>query len=210
MRVPAIVIARAMRVCGTCGEIVGTFTDPYDQITRTQTCGCTSADSSRHPWTGYDLNLAIELCYCCAADVVHSGTLSSPMFCETCLMWVEALNEGEGQVVIPEDRQALLDPSTVGLLGILARMKAYRKHRTLNLVERARSRPAEAAPNPSRPVSSPELGPPVSDFPEAFPYAPPISGETATGEMPLVGFLRTVPEPVFDVFRSFVSWVVPN
>ncbi len=129
MRVAPEVVAIHMTICSECGELRGRFIDPYDRAERMQTCACPHSDGRTTqgvPWPRYDLNAVVEPCFCCANLLIHTGTLSSPLFCETCLGWAAQLNENEGRVVIPQDRQAASDAANVGMLAVLGRMKAYR------------------------------------------------------------------------------------
>ncbi|MBL8613636.1 MAG: hypothetical protein JNL38_40225 [Myxococcales bacterium] len=136
LRVPARIVASQMRVCRRCGGLTGPFTDPHDdRVERFQKCACRS-DSlgpvGREPWPGYDFNTAVELCYCCAAEAIHSGSHTLPFFCEACLAWVQAFNESFPGGAIPTERKATLDPSGVGLLGAVTRLQGFRRERIVN------------------------------------------------------------------------------
>jgi hypothetical protein len=139
-RVSARVIARNMHVCRRCGELTGLFSDPEAEGTeRLQKCSCrleSMGPGMRAKWPGYDFNTAVEICQCCAADIMVTGTLDSPFFCEACIPWIQSFNESVRETSIPMSRRATMD-SGVGLLGAITRLQGFRRERVLEALERA-------------------------------------------------------------------------
>lgn len=101
-------LAERMTVCTTCGELFGPFVDEaYGSVEREQRCRCGSA--SRLPrerrWGCRDFNCAVELCHCCGAAVIKSGSRWDWFFCDECLRDVRRIN-GKGNLV-PVSRHSL-------------------------------------------------------------------------------------------------------
>ena len=87
-------------VCGQChlvsGEVPGLFR---------QSCRC-HPESGWEPIPGYDFPRAAELCRCCGARLVRSGSKYSTWFCDPCLPLVRRFNEDAESYVIPTGRHS--------------------------------------------------------------------------------------------------------
>ncbi len=85
-----------MLLCRRCGELDGTLIDAHDdRVDRLQKCACRAdppGARTRWVWPNYAFNTALELCFSCVAEVVHTGQLETPLFCATCAPLVEARN----------------------------------------------------------------------------------------------------------------------
>jgi hypothetical protein len=103
-----------MLVCRTCACLFGPFTDDWHEsvVLRHQDCACqrlssSGRDQSRWPW--FDFNRCVELCYCCAGQVIRTGSKWSVFFCEDCCPAIIALNRSYGVAVIPYGRHSLMN-----------------------------------------------------------------------------------------------------
>jgi hypothetical protein len=88
-------VAAQMNICGECGNLFGTFIDAESGgVAQVQRCTC----PSRRPptpelrWGRRDFNTAVELCFCCAATLVPTGSRWSRFFCAPCYADVLAWN----------------------------------------------------------------------------------------------------------------------
>jgi hypothetical protein len=88
-----------MEICRACLGLRGPVADGL-----TQRCACERAEPL---WPGYDYNRTIELCRCCGAKTVPSGSRWSLFFCETCHAAVLAHNRVDDRV-IPIGRHSLM------------------------------------------------------------------------------------------------------
>ena len=95
-----------VELCRKCLALRGPCFDTFSRCERTQRCGCEPKDP---PWKAYDYNTAIELCYCCAATTVSSGSRWSAFFCDTCRERVCAYNRAAGFAVIPIGRHSIMN-----------------------------------------------------------------------------------------------------
>jgi hypothetical protein len=98
--------AARMHVCRTCCGLRGPFTDTFNRCERVQPCEC---DPEQPLWNAYDYNCAAELCFCCAAAVVESGSKWSVFFCDDCKARVCAYNDSLGRCAIPIGRHSLMN-----------------------------------------------------------------------------------------------------
>ena len=100
-------------LCPECFEIRGTWRS-HDESFR-QRCRCeeTTLSEPAEPWFAFDFNKLVELCYCCGAELVQSGSQSSVWFCGECKQRVEILNAKHGQCVIPMGRFDCADQSEI-------------------------------------------------------------------------------------------------
>jgi len=53
--------------------------------------------------------MTVELCHCCAAAVINSGSRWSVLFCDECRLWVIALNKSYGAAVVPHGRHSMMN-----------------------------------------------------------------------------------------------------
>ena len=95
-----------VEICRVCLGLRGPCFDTFSRIERTQRCAC---EPEELRWKAYDYNRAIELCRCCGADTVKSGSRWSPFFCETCRVHVDRHNRVAGSTVIPVGRHTIMN-----------------------------------------------------------------------------------------------------
>lgn len=113
-----------LKICGRCSALRGRWTDRHGQI-HTQGCECKCAGTrgvarrGRTTWPGFDFNKIAELCYCCGAEVLRSGSRWSVWFCSDCKARVDAVHRRTGGTVIPIGRHSLM--AGVGLSGAAAK-----------------------------------------------------------------------------------------
>jgi hypothetical protein len=73
---------------------------------QTQRCYC----EPRQPrWNCYDYNQAVEVCRCCAASTVRSGSRWSPFFCNGCKPTILARNRAAGFALVPIGRHSIMN-----------------------------------------------------------------------------------------------------
>ncbi len=89
-----------MELCRECLRLRGPLGE------RTQRCAC---EPKEPLWNGYDYNTAIELCQCCAAATIPSGSRWSVFFCDACKERVVAYNRAAGCCAIPIGRHSLMN-----------------------------------------------------------------------------------------------------
>jgi hypothetical protein len=137
--------AARLHVCRKCLGFRGPFYDEFNRCKRVQPCGC---DPRQPLWNAYDYNDFAELCHCCAAAVVSSGSRWSPYFCDDCKPRVRAYNEEVGLCIIPLGRHSMMNgislPATAatkrpevenfvtglfGFIGRAERLGSYRNTR---------------------------------------------------------------------------------
>jgi hypothetical protein len=99
-------VAASVELCRRCLGLRGPCFDTFSHCERTQRCSC---EPKEPLWKGYDYNTAIELCHCCAATTVRSGSRWSPFFCDTCKERVLAYNRAAGFAVIPVGRHSIMN-----------------------------------------------------------------------------------------------------
>jgi len=98
--------AARMELCRECLVLRGPFFDSHNGCERVQRCGC----EAREPlWNAFDYNCAVELCRCCAAQVIRSGSKWSVFFCDACKREVVAYNSAAGCTVIPIGRHSIMN-----------------------------------------------------------------------------------------------------
>ncbi|HWW53634.1 MAG TPA: hypothetical protein VNY84_07690 [Acidimicrobiales bacterium] len=97
-------------ICPTCFCLRGPVGDG-----RLQRCTCERVDDR---WPGYDFNQAWELCHCCGAEVLKSGSRWSLWFCEECNARVLAFNEVAGPRVIPIGRHTMMNGESGDVRGL--------------------------------------------------------------------------------------------
>ncbi len=95
-----------MDLCRECLELRGPFYDTFNKCERVQRCGCEPKDP---PWNAFDYNTAAELCHCCAAVVIASGSRWNLVFCEACKERVVAYDRAAGEAVIPIGRHSIMN-----------------------------------------------------------------------------------------------------
>jgi hypothetical protein len=99
-------LAARLCLCRKCLCFRGPFYDDFNGCERVLPCGC---DPKQPLWKGYDYNDFAELCHCCAAAVVSSGSRWSPYFCDDCKPCVRAYNEEVGFCAIPLGRHSMMN-----------------------------------------------------------------------------------------------------
>jgi hypothetical protein len=88
-------------VCGRCSLLRAEVPGRFHQCCRCET------PTSREPIRGYDFAMAAELCRCCGAQLVASGSKYSVWFCQPCLQLVRGFNDQLGCYIIPIGRHSL-------------------------------------------------------------------------------------------------------
>jgi hypothetical protein len=90
----------ALSVCTTCTRLAGPVGDGL-----TQQCACSEVSDR---WPGHDFALAFELCHCCTATLITSGSRWSPFHCSPCATGIREHNLAGG-VFIPIGRHSLVN-----------------------------------------------------------------------------------------------------
>jgi tetratricopeptide (TPR) repeat protein len=90
----------ALRLCRTCFGLRGECGRPTPQR-----CGCERVPGEAR-WPGADFNTSVELCRCCGAEPLNSGSRWSVWFCTTCKERVGMLNGHFGRCVVPIGRHS--------------------------------------------------------------------------------------------------------
>lgn len=85
-------------ICPTCREVCGSL--QIGGSLHVQRCKCQAEDVSGI-WGRLDFPRLIEICYCCGATLIRSGSRWSSFFCRTCRPRVCALDEDVGFPLIP-------------------------------------------------------------------------------------------------------------
>jgi len=101
-------VAERMTVCEICGDLFGPFFDERcDGIEREQRCGCDRerGGARERRWGSRDFNRAVDLCHCCGAALIKSGSRWDWLFCWECLRDVRQFN-GRGNL-IPVSRHSI-------------------------------------------------------------------------------------------------------
>jgi hypothetical protein len=93
-------------ICRECLELRGPCFDTFSRVERTQRCAC---EPEEPRWKAYDYNRAIELCRCCAAATVKSGSRWSPFFCQACDAHVRSYDRIAGHAAIPVGRHTAMN-----------------------------------------------------------------------------------------------------
>lgn len=98
-----------LRICPECHELHGEWERPLEDrtIMLYQQCRCERAVAPAEQWPGYDFNLAVDLCRCCGAVPLRSGSRWSVWFCDDCKLQVGLLNGRHGRCVIPIGRHSV-------------------------------------------------------------------------------------------------------
>lgn len=99
-------VAARVELCRECLGLRGPCFDTFSHCERTQRCSC---EPKEPLWKAYDYNTAIELCRCCAATTVRSGSRWSPFFCDAGKERVLAYNRVAGSAVIPIGRHSIMN-----------------------------------------------------------------------------------------------------
>jgi hypothetical protein len=107
-----------LRVCAGSGDLFGLIGYGGAAASYEQRCywtKCPYRDEAWHrPQSALreppgDFPAKLELCYCCAAEVIPSGSKFSSFFCEECRAAVHQANIELGRVVIPLGRHSLMN-----------------------------------------------------------------------------------------------------
>ncbi len=97
--------AKDAHVCGACHRISGSILDQGWK----QTCRCEDLGTQGERWRNRDFATNAELCYCCGAVLLRSGSKFSVWFCRACKAEVTALNQGVGRCVVPIGRHSFMN-----------------------------------------------------------------------------------------------------
>ena len=96
-------------VCGACGDAVGSAHSHRDErrvLVQTGTCREHAGDNVEI-WPGYDYNRFVELCLCCGAVPLGSGSRWDVWFCPVCREEVDLLNARLGRYALPIGRHSV-------------------------------------------------------------------------------------------------------
>jgi len=104
-----------MRICAVCLEVCGPWTCQGASTPRFyQRCACerlqdpSAGDSKEQTWPGFDYNTVVELCRCCGAELLTSGSEWSVWFCKDCKELVDDLHARYRQYIVPIGRHSLM------------------------------------------------------------------------------------------------------
>lgn len=111
-----------LRVCADCAEVFGVLTDDdgaprFEQPTQGKCdndCAAWHLPQSTLPRPPGDFPAAVELCYCCAAELIPSGSKFSSFYCDACREAVKRLNASVGFVALPLGRHSLMNRIVLG------------------------------------------------------------------------------------------------
>ncbi len=92
-------------ICGTCHRISGWVRDKNWK----QTCRCEKSSTQRELWRNRDFPTNAELCYCCGAVLLRSGSKFSVWFCLECKANVTSFNRRVGRYAIPIGRHSFMN-----------------------------------------------------------------------------------------------------
>jgi len=124
----------SFNICWVCYSLSGCVWGNSEQH---QDCDCAWAQvraglrPAPAPWPGFDFPEAVELCYCCGAEVLSSGSRWSVWFCEDCKEQVRLLHQRHRRHLIPIGRHSLMNG--FGLAGRAAQDQAAVKEFTLRV-----------------------------------------------------------------------------
>jgi hypothetical protein len=99
-----------MKVCGSCGYLKGSLPQTAEEP-EVHLCGCVPQEERRAQprWGNKDFNQELELCYCCGAVEIRSGSKWASFFCGPCHRRIGRLNRSVGRCVIPIGRHSLMN-----------------------------------------------------------------------------------------------------
>ena len=99
-----------MKVCGSCGNLKGSLSLDSEEP-EVHLCDCVAqAERRAQPrWGNKDFNADLELCYCCGAVEIRSGSKWCSFFCGPCHRRIGRLNRSVGRCVIPIGRHSLMN-----------------------------------------------------------------------------------------------------
>jgi hypothetical protein len=111
-----------MVVCGDCGDVVGPFEHadravrledecfdlgPRSTYVQRGRCPTHTSEGNESRWPRFDYNRLVELCNCCGAVPLRSGSKWSVWFCDACKQQVQLLNGRHGRCVVPIGRHSV-------------------------------------------------------------------------------------------------------
>jgi len=100
-------------ICGSCSALRGTWSHQGRQLQQECDCVYSRVRQGLQPaparWPAHDFNEVATLCYCCGAELLHSGSRWSVWFCEECKKRVRALNGRYQRCAIPIGRHSLMN-----------------------------------------------------------------------------------------------------
>lgn len=107
-----------LRVCGGSAGLFGPIAYGDDAPSREQRCRWSECPYRDEPWhqpqtslpePAGDFPTEVELCYCCVAELIPSGSRFSSFFCDDCRERVVALRDDAGRVIIPLGRHSMMN-----------------------------------------------------------------------------------------------------
>jgi hypothetical protein len=124
----------SFKICRVCHTLCGCV---WGNSERRQECACiwSQVRAGLRPaltrWPGFDFPKAAELCYCCGAEVLNSGSRWSVWFCNECKEHVRLLHQRHRRDLIPIGRHSLMNG--FGLTGSAAQDQVAVKQFTLRV-----------------------------------------------------------------------------
>jgi len=102
-----------LSICQWCYRLFGFWryrSGGRAQAVWEQLCSCSRGPRSERPnWPGFDYNNVVELCKCCGAELLQSGSKWSVWFCDECKRNVTELNGTAGFALISIGRHSIMN-----------------------------------------------------------------------------------------------------
>ena len=104
----------SFEICGRCCELRGPFDYTWkgEHFSLVQECRCERdgrPDGERpERWIAFDFNRAAELCHCCGAELLRSGSRWSVWFCGECRPRAVEFNDRVGGAIVPIGRHSMM------------------------------------------------------------------------------------------------------
>lgn len=102
-----------MQVCRACRDVVGPFrplggrSRDGSRLTQRGTCRHHRPPEREAGWPRFDFNRQVDLCYCCGAVPLQTGSRWSVWFCDPCKEQVGLLNGRHGRCIVPLGRHSV-------------------------------------------------------------------------------------------------------
>ena len=105
---------KGLEICPSCRTLRGRCVPSLGKSRRPreQECRCerrTRPQGEKHPeWNGFDVPMAVELCYCCGLVPLRSGSRWSVWLCAGCKPRAIELNGRVGRPIVPLGRHSMM------------------------------------------------------------------------------------------------------
>ena len=129
-------------ICKQCCELAGPWSYRSEAVSYRQKCRCErSAEPDEERWPRFDFNKIFELCNCCGAELLRSGSKFSIWFCDQCKEYVRQLHARTGRYLIPIGRHSFMSGFGVGTptIALPARLSEIQSEHIERFVRRFRS-----------------------------------------------------------------------